>query len=290
MLKGAIVAIITPFKNGIFDKESYKKIIEFQINNGTDAIIPCGCTGEPATLSHNEQKEIIEFTLETVNKRVPVIAGTGSNSTKEALELNIFADKIGVDGVLIITPYYNKPTQNGLYQHYKTISETITTPIIIYNVPSRTGISILPETVAKLSEFKNIIGIKEASGSMDQVSQIINLCTKDFIVLSGDDSMTLPIISIGGKGVVSVASNIVPKEISQMVKYALNNEWENARQIHLNLFNLFKMLFIETNPIPVKTCLSLMNMINMEWRMPLTAPSEENKQKIQKILKSYKLI
>lgn len=290
MFKGAIVAIVTPFKNGIFDKEAYKKLIEFQISNGTDAIIPCGCTGEPATLSHDEQKEIIEFTLEIVNKRIPVIAGTGSNSTREAIELSLFADKTGADGVLIITPYYNKPTQSGLYQHYKAISEYIKTPIIIYNVPSRTGISISPETVAKLSELKNIVGIKEASGSMDQVSKIINLCPKDFVILSGDDSMTLPIMAVGGKGVVSVASNIVPKEVSQMVEYALNNEWEKAKQMHLKLFNLFKILFIETNPIPVKTCLSIMGMINMEWRLPLTMPSEENKQKIKKILTEYGLI
>ncbi|MCL5674201.1 MAG: 4-hydroxy-tetrahydrodipicolinate synthase [Candidatus Omnitrophica bacterium] len=289
MFKGAIVAIVTPFKNGIFDKEAYKKLIGFQLSNGTDAIVPCGCTGEAATLSHDEQKEIIEFTLEIVNKRVPVIAGTGSNSTREAVELSVFADKIGVEGILVITPYYNKPTQEGLYQHYKAISETIKTPVILYNVPSRTGISISPETVARLSELKNIVGIKEASGSMDQVSKIISLCPKDFVLLSGDDSMTLPIMSVGGKGVISVASNIIPGEVSQMVKHVLDNEWEKAKQIHLNFLNLFKTLFIETNPIPVKTCLSMMGMINMEWRLPLTMPSEENKQKIQKILKVYGL-
>ncbi|HPP67171.1 MAG TPA: 4-hydroxy-tetrahydrodipicolinate synthase, partial [bacterium] len=194
MFKGSMIAIVTPFKDGKFDKESYRNLIEFQILNGTDAIVPVGCTGEAATLTHDEHKQVIEFTLEVVNRRIPVIAGTGSNSTAEALQLTVFAEKSGCDGALIITPYYNKPTQNGLYNHYKEIAEHVDIPIILYNVPSRTGISILPETVAKLSEMKNIVGIKEASGSLDQVSKIISLCSDNFDVLSGDDSLTLPIM------------------------------------------------------------------------------------------------
>lgn len=291
MFKGAIVAIVTPIKNGEVDYASYEKLIEFQIKNKTSAILTCGCTGEPATLSYQEHKDLIKFTVEVVNKRVPVIAGTGSNNTKEAIELTEFAEKAGADAALLITPYYNKPTQKGLLLHYKEIAKKVSIPIILYNVPSRTGISIAPETVAELSEVKNIVGIKEASGSLDQVSKILTLIKRDdFVVLSGDDSLTLPIMAVGGKGVVSVASNIVPDKVAEMVEYALNGDYENARKIHLELFPIFKILFIETNPIPVKTALSLMGFISPEWRLPLTGPSEENYEKIKKIIKEYGLI
>ncbi|MCM8764791.1 MAG: 4-hydroxy-tetrahydrodipicolinate synthase, partial [Candidatus Omnitrophica bacterium] len=232
----------------------------------------------------------IEYTLEIVNKRLPVIAGTGSNSTSEALELTKFAYTAGCDAALIITPYYNKPMPEGLYKHYRTIAEHVDMPIILYNVPSRTGISILPETVAKLAEIKNIVGIKEASGSLDQVSKIISLCGDDFVVLSGDDSLTLAIMAVGGKGVVSVAANIIPSQVSKMVHAALSNNWNEAQRIHIKLFDMFKALFIETNPIPVKTCLYLMKKINLELRMPLTPPSEENLKKLENILKRYGLI
>ncbi|HOK80042.1 MAG TPA: 4-hydroxy-tetrahydrodipicolinate synthase [bacterium] len=290
MFTGSIVAIVTPFKNGKFDKESFRKLIEFQISNGTDGIVPVGCTGEAATLTHDEHKEVIDFTLEIVNRRVPVIAGTGSNSTAEALELTKFARDSGCNGALIITPYYNKPTPDGLYKHYKKIAEEIDIPILLYNVPSRTGISILPETVAHLAELKNIVGIKEASGSLDQVSKIISLCGENFVVLSGDDSMTLPIMAVGGKGVISVAANIMPAQVSQMVHAALSGNWSEAQKMHIKLFNMFKALFIETNPIPVKTCLSLMGKIELELRMPLTPPSEENRKKLESIIKQYGLI
>ncbi len=290
MFKGSIVAIVTPFKNGKFDKESFKKLIEFQIENGTDGIVPVGTTGESATLTHDEHKEIIEYTLEVVNKRIPVIAGTGSNSTAEALDLTKFAKKAGCDGALLITPYYNKPTQEGLYIHFKTIADEVDIPIILYNVPSRTGISILPETVAKLAEIKNIVGIKEASGSLDQVSKIISLCPEDFVVLSGDDSMTLGIMAVGGKGVISVAANIMPAEVSRMVHDALSGNWQQAQKMHIKLFNIFKTLFVETNPIPVKGCLYLMKKIQLELRMPLTPPSEETLKKLETTLKQYGLI
>ncbi|MGB9643226.1 MAG: 4-hydroxy-tetrahydrodipicolinate synthase [Candidatus Ratteibacteria bacterium] len=290
MFTGSIVAIVTPFKNGKFDKESFRKLIEFQISNGTDGIVPVGCTGEAATLTHDEHKEVIDFTLEVVNRRVPIIAGTGSNSTAEALELTKFARDAGCDGALIITPYYNKPTPDGLYKHYKKIAEEVDIPIVLYNVPSRTGISILPETVAHLAELKNIVGIKEASGSLDQVSKIISLCGENFVVLSGDDSMTLPIMAVGGKGVISVAANIMPAQVSQMVHAALSGNWSEAQKMHIKLFNMFKALFIETNPIPVKTCLYLMGKIELELRMPLTPPSEENRKKLEGIIKQYGLI
>ncbi len=291
MFKGAIVAIVTPIKNYKIDYESYKKLIDFQIKNKTNGILTAGCTGEPATLNYDEHKELIKFTVEYVDKKVPVIAGTGSNNTKEAIELTEFAEKVGADGALLITPYYNKPTQKGLYLHYKEIAKSVSIPLILYNVPSRTGVSISPEVVAELSEIKNIVGIKEASGSLDQVSKILTLVKRDdFVVLSGDDSLTLPIIAVGGKGVVSVASNIVPLDVSQMVEYALNGDFEKARKIHLKLFPIFKILFIETNPIPVKTCLSLMGMISPEWRLPLCGPSEENIENIKKTIKEYGLI
>lgn len=291
MFKGAIVAIVTPIKDDKIDYESYKKLIDFQLKNKTNGILTCGCTGEPATLSYDEHKEMIKFTVEYVNGKVPVIAGTGSNNTKEAIELSQYAEKVGADGCLLITPYYNKPTQKGLYLHYKEIAKNVSIPIILYNVPSRTGISIAPETVLELSEIKNIVGIKEASGSLDQVSKILSIVKRDdFVVLSGDDSLTLPIISVGGKGVVSVASNVVPYEVSQMVEFALNGDFENARKLHLKLFPIFKILFIETNPIPVKTILSLMGMISPEWRLPLCGPSEENLEKIKKTIKEFGLI
>ncbi|MCS7180121.1 MAG: 4-hydroxy-tetrahydrodipicolinate synthase [bacterium] len=291
MFKGAIVAIVTPIKDDKIDYKSYQKLLDFQIENKTNGILTAGCTGEPATLNYDEHKELIKFTIEYVNKRLPVIAGTGSNNTKEAIELTEYAEKVGADGALLITPYYNKPTQKGLYLHYKEVAKSVSIPIILYNVPSRTGISIAPETVAELSDIKNIVGIKEASGSLDQVSKILTLIKRDdFTVLSGDDSLTLPIMAVGGKGVVSVASNIVPLLISQMVEYALKGDYENARKLHLKLFPIFKILFIETNPIPVKTCLSLMGMINPEWRLPLCGPSEESLEKIKKTLKEFNLL
>jgi len=291
MFKGAIVAIVTPIKNDRIDYPAYEKLIEFQIKNKTKGIVTAGCTGEPATLTYEEHKDLIKFTVENVNKRIPVIAGTGSNNTREAIELTEYAEKVGADGALLITPYYNKPTQKGLYLHYKEIAKSVSIPLILYNVPSRTGISIAPETVAELSEIKNIVGIKEASGSLDQVSKILTLVKReDFVVLSGDESLTLPIMAVGGKGVISVASNIVPFEVSQMVEYALNGDFENAKKIHLKLFPIFKILFIETNPIPVKMCLSLMGMINPEWRLPLCGPGEDSIEKIKKTIKEFGLI
>ncbi len=287
---GSIVAIVTPLKDDKIDRKAYKGLIEFQIKNKTSAILVAGCTGEPATLSMEEHKDLIKNTVEIVDRRCAVIAGTGSNNTREAIELSQYAEKAGVDAVLLITPYYNKPVPRGLYLHYKQVAESISVPLILYNVPSRTGISILPETVYELSQIKNIIGIKEASGSLDQVSKIISLCSKDFTVWSGDDSLTLPIMAVGGKGVMSVAANIVPRQIAEMTGAALAGDWEKARRIHLELLPIFKVLFIETNPIPVKAALGLMKMISPEWRLPLTPPSDENMKKIKEILVRYKIL
>lgn len=290
MLNGSIVALITPMKNNSIDKEAYKKLVDFHVQNKTSAILTCGCTGEPATLTLDEHRGLIDYTVEITNKRVHVMAGTGSNNTKEAIELSQYAEKAGADSVLLITPYYNKPTQKGLYLHYKEVAQNISLPIILYNVPSRTGVSIAPETVYELSHIKNIIGVKEASGSLDQVSQIIAMCSEDFIVFSGDDSLTLPIMSVGGKGVISVVANIVPLAIAEMVEAALQNQWEKARKLHIELLPLFKILFIETNPIPVKAALAMMNMIEMEWRLPLTPPLQDNLQKIKETLMQSKVL
>lgn len=290
MIKGAIVAMVTPFKDGMVDEEALKKLIEFQIENGTDGIVPCGTTGESATLSYEEHERVIELTIETVNKRIPVIAGTGSNSTREAIALTKHAEKVGADAALLITPYYNKPTQDGLYHHFKAVSEEVSIPLILYNVPSRTGVNLLPETVARLKELKNIYGIKEATGDLRQVSQLIKLCGKDFVVLSGDDFVTLPMLAVGAKGVISVTSNIIPKDVAQMVDAFFAGDFKKSEEIHYKMWDINVAMFLETNPIPVKTALGMMGMITPELRLPLVGMSEGNKKKLQEILQKYKLI
>lgn len=288
MFKGSIVALVTPFKNGKIDEKALEELIEFQIKNGTDGILPCGCTGEAATLSMEEQKHMISLTVDLVKKRIPVIAGTGSNSTAEAIELTKYARDVGAAAALLITPYYNKPTPRGLFLHYEKVADAVDIPIVLYNVPSRTGISILPETVAELSGIKNIVAIKEASGSLNQVSEILSLC--EITVLSGDDSLTLPILSVGGAGVVSVVANIVPKRVANLVHKYQEGKIEEARKLHLNLFPLCRAMFLETNPIPVKTALGLMKLIEPELRLPLTEMSEEKKEKLKKGLENYDLV
>jgi 4-hydroxy-tetrahydrodipicolinate synthase len=288
MFKGSFVALVTPFKKGKVDEEKIGELLEFHIEKGTEGIVPCGCTGEAATLSYEEQKRTIKIVVERVNKRVPVIAGTGSNSTKEALDLTRYAKEAGADSALLITPYYNKPTPQGQYLHYKKIADEVSLPLILYNVPSRTGISMLPETVAKLSKIDNVVAIKEASGNLDQVSKILNLC--DITVLSGDDSLTLPILSVGGKGVISVVANIVPQDTVSLVSSFEEKNLEEAKEIHNRLFPLCKAMFIETNPIPIKTAMGILKMLEPEWRLPLTPMSEENIPKLRKALKNYGLI
>ena len=282
MFEGSIVAIVTPFEDGRIDERRLSELIEFHISEGTSAILPCGCTGEAATLSHKEQEYMIKLVIDMVNKRVPVIAGTGSNSTEEALALTISAKSAGADGALLITPYYNKPTPRGQYLHYEKIAKAVDIPIVLYNVPSRTGISILPKTIAELSKIDNIVAIKEASGSLDQVSAIMDLC--DIIILSGDDALTLPMMALGAKGVISVAANVVPKHMSMMVKNFMAGNLEESRKIHFNLFPLFKALFYETNPIPVKTALGMMGRISPELRLPLCEMKKENTGKLRGVL------
>ena len=290
MYQGSIVALVTPLRNGLIDEVALRELVEFQIENGTHGIVPCGCTGESATLTYEEQERVTEIVLETVNKRVPVIAGTGSNSTEEALRLTRHAKKAGADGVLMITPYYNKPTQEGLYRHYTEVASKVDVPIVLYNVPSRTGINMLPATVARLAKMDNVVAIKEASGSLEQMSHIVALCHGDFTLLSGDDSITLPLLSIGGKGVISVAANVAPRDTATLVDEFLAGNHDRAIEMHYKLLPLVEAMFYETNPIPVKTALALMGKISGELRLPLCEMSEANKERLTGVMEEYGLV
>ncbi len=285
-----MVAIVTPFRNGKIDEKGLGDLIEFQIKNGTDVLVPCGTTGESATLSHEEHHQVVEFTVRTVNRRVPVIAGAGSNSTSETLELTKYAKKAGADGVLLITPYYNKPTQEGLYQHFETVADSADIPIILYNVPGRTSVNMLPATVARLRKKKNIVGIKEASGDMKQVSEIIRLCGRDFDVISGDDFTTLPLLCLGGVGAISVTANIAPADCAALFDAFFTGKRDEALKLHYKLEPLHGPMFIETNPIPVKTALALMGKIAEEFRLPLCPMADANKEKLKNALRDYGLI
>lgn len=289
MFKGSWVALVTPFnENFEVDFDTYGKLVDFHIEHGTHGLVPCGCTGEAATLSHEEQKKCIRFVIERVAGRIPVVAGTGSNNTMEALELTRFAKEVGCDGALLITPYYNKPTQAGLLAHYQKIAKEVDIPIILYNVPSRTGVKLEAETVAELNKIPNIVAIKEAGGSVDQVSQILSLC--DITVLSGDDSLTLPMMSVGAVGVISVAANVVPTELVKMCTLALEGNYAQAREIHYRLMPLFKALFYETNPMPVKAALAQMGMIKNLLRLPLVPMSEPKFKQLEQVLRRLQLV
>lgn len=291
MFSGSITAIVTPFRNGKVDEKTFEQLIDFQIKNGSTGIVPCGTTGESATLSFEEHDRVIELAIEAVNKRIQVIAGTGSNSTEEAIMLTRHAEKVGADASLQVSPYYNRPTQKGLYLHFKAVADNVKIPIILYNIASRTGVNIEPETIAKLAQdCKNIVGVKEASGNLDQMARIKAFCPDNFVLLSGDDSLTLPVMSIGGKGIISVASNIIPKDVADMAEAYLKGNIEKARQLHYKMLPLFKALFIETNPIPLKTAMGLMGLCSDEMRLPMCPMSEENLAKLKKALKDYGLI
>jgi 4-hydroxy-tetrahydrodipicolinate synthase len=290
MFKGSIVAIVTPFKKGKVDEKALGDLIEWHIKEGTDAIVPCGTTGESATLDYKEHDRVIEFTIKKVKGRVPVVAGTGANSTAETIMITKHAKKAGADGVLLVSPYYNKPTQEGLYRHYKAVAEAVKIPIVLYNVPGRTAVNILPATVARLAEIKNIVAIKEATGDMKQVSEVIRLCGDRITVLSGDDFTTLPLMALGGKGVISVAANVMPKLVSQMCSLWEQGRFDEARKIHFMLEPLNASMFIETNPIPVKTALAMMGKIQEEFRLPLCEMAQANKEKLRNVLKGYKLV
>jgi 4-hydroxy-tetrahydrodipicolinate synthase len=290
MFRGSIVAIVTPFRNGAVDEEKLRGLVEFQIANGTDAIVPCGTTGEASTLDYDEHYRVIEIVVQQANKRVPVIAGTGSNSTAEAIEITARAREIGADGALLVTPYYNKPSQEGLYRHFKAVAEAVALPQILYNVPGRTSVNLFPETVARLADIPNIVGIKEASGSLQQASEILALCGDKLDVLSGDDFITLPMMACGARGVISVVANIMPKEVAALIDAFLAGKMEEARQWHLKLLRIANAMFIETNPVPVKTAVALMGMATDEVRLPLAPLSEASRTKLTDIMKEYGLI
>jgi len=290
MFKGSIVAIITPFKDGKIDEETYRELIEFQIENGTNAIVPCGTTGESATLSMEEHSRVIDIAIKAVNKRVPVIAGTGGNNTTEAIELTKHAKSAGADASLQVTPYYNKPTQEGLYQHFKAIANAVPLPQVLYNVPGRTSVNMLPETVARLAEMPEVVAVKEASANLGQMAEIVNLAGEKITLLSGDDNVTLPVLAIGGKGVISVVANIVPKDTADMVNAWEEGNIERAKELFYKLFPLCQAMFYETNPIPVKTSLVLMGKVQDELRLPLTPMASVNLERLKKALKDYGLI
>jgi len=292
MFKGSLVAMITPFtESGEVDEKGIKELVEFHIKNGTNGIVPCGTTGESPTLSHEEHKKVVDITMEAVAGRIPVIAGTRSNSTREAFDLTSHAKKAGADAALVVVPYYNRPTQKGLYLHYKKLAEEIDIPIIVYNVPSRTGTNLLPETLAKLAQLKNIAAVKEASGNLDQMTQIVELCGDNIVLLSGDDKLLLPVLSIGGKGVISVVANIIPRDVSDMVREFEEGNYQKSKEIFLSkVYPLSNAMFYETNPIPVKTSARLMGLPSGDLRSPLCSMNEDNLTKLKSDLVKFGLL
>jgi len=288
MYQGSYVAIITPFKDDSLDETGLKKNLRFLIKNGSNGIVACATTGESPSLSDDEYERVINICLEESGDKIPVIAGAGTNSTVKTIKMVQKAQKLGANGLLIVTPYYNKPTQQGLYQHYKAISNEANLPIIIYNVPGRTGVNILPQTVARLvRDCKNIVAIKEASGNLDQVSELVSLLGNDCDILSGDDSLTLPMLAIGAKGVISVIANIFPKDVAEMCNLFFKGRIDEAKKLHLKIFPVVKALFIETNPIPVKKAMELMGFAAGNPRLPLVQISEENIAILRKRLMEY---
>jgi 4-hydroxy-tetrahydrodipicolinate synthase len=290
MFAGSMVALVTPFRDGKIDWQSLEALVDFHITNGTNGIVPCGTTGESATVSHQEHDEVIKTVVKAVNKRVPVIAGTGSNSTNEAVHLTREAEESGADGALMISPYYNRPTQEGIYQHYKKVADSVGIPIIVYNIPGRTGSKIEPETLARLSEIKNVAGVKEATGSVDQAIDVIRLCGDRLAVYSGEDSLTFSLMALGGKGVISTVANIVPREMSRLTEACLKGNWEKGRDLQLKLIPLIRAVFFETNPIPIKTALALMGRCTGDLRLPLTPMSEGALKKLKQTMTGFGLL
>jgi 4-hydroxy-tetrahydrodipicolinate synthase len=290
MFKGAFTAIVTPFKNGRLDEEAYRELIEFQVKGGIHGIVPCGTTGESPTLSHAEHKRVVEVCIEQVKKRVPVIAGSGSNNTAEAVDLTLHAQNAGADAALMITPYYNKPTQEGLYQHYKTVASQTKIPIVVYNVPGRTSLNLLPETMGRLADLHNIVGLKDATGDLKQGSKTLELCGDKITVLSGDDFTTFPLLCVGGMGVISVVSNVVPGDMAEMCSAFFAGNLDRARELHYKMWPLTEAMFYETNPVPVKTALKMMGKITGEVRQPLCPLSTANEDKLRRVMQKYGLI
>jgi 4-hydroxy-tetrahydrodipicolinate synthase len=289
--QGSFVAMVTPFRNGAVDEAKLRELVEFHITNGTDGLIPCGTTGESPSLNHDEHRRVVEVVIEAAQGRIRVVAGTGSNSTTEAISLTKHAERAGAAGALVVNPYYNKPTQEGLYRHFRAVAESVAIPILVYNIQSRTAVNVETDTLARLvRDAKNVVGVKEASGSLDQMSQVIQACGPDFSVLSGDDNITLPLLAIGGSGVVSVIANILPRETADLVHAALDGDWKRARDLHYRLFPLARAAFLETNPIPIKEAMAMAGMIEPEFRLPMCRMGDANREKLRAILKTYALV
>lgn len=284
MFSGTFTALVTPFRNGEVDVEALEGMVEFQIQHGVSGLVPCGTTGETPAMSEEEDRVVVETVVRVTNGRVPIIAGTGSNSTDMAIKYTKMAQEVGADGSLQVAPYYNKPTQEGLFRHFATIAESTELPLVLYNIPGRTGVTISAETIARLAEIPNIVGVKDSTLSMNMIADVISLCGEEFDVLSGDDPMTLPLIALGGRGVISVASNVAPGAVSDMVNALLEGDWQRGRELHYELLPLFRALFIETNPIPVKTAASLLGLCSDEMRLPLVPMEGENLRVLQETL------
>jgi 4-hydroxy-tetrahydrodipicolinate synthase len=283
--QGSLVAMVTPFRDGQVDEATLRELVDFHVAHGTDGLVPCGTTGESPTLTHEEHKRVVEIVVQQARGRLPVVAGTGSNSTAEAIELTRHAAEAGAAGALLVTPYYNKPTQQGLYEHFRAIARAVPDlPLIVYNIQGRTAVNVETETLARLAQIPNIVGVKEASGSLDQMTAVILACGPDFTVLSGDDNLTLPLMSVGGRGVISVVGNFLAREVSDVTHAALEGDWKRARDLHLKLFPVCKAMFIETNPIPVKEAMAMLGMIRAEWRLPMCAMTPANREKLRQAL------
>jgi 4-hydroxy-tetrahydrodipicolinate synthase len=291
MFQGSIVALVTPFRNGKVDEAKLRELVDIHVAQGTDGIVPCGTTGESPTLSHDEHKRVVEVVIDAARGRLPIIAGTGSNATSEAIDLTAHAKKAGAAAALVVNPYYNRPTQEGLYRHFRAVAEAVDIPIIVYNIAGRTAVNVETDTMARLvRDCPSIVGVKEASGSLDQMTQVILACGPDFSVLSGDDNITLPLLAIGGSGVVSVIANIVPRETADLVHAALDGDWKRARDLHYRLFPLARAAFIETNPIPIKEAMAMAGMLEPEFRLPMCRMGDANREKLRAILKTYSLV
>lgn len=290
MFQGVLTALITPFRDGKVDERALSEYVEWQIDAGIDGLVPCGSSGESATMSHAEHRRVVEIVVAAAAGRVPVVAGTGSNNTREAIELTRHAKEAGADGALLISPYYNKPTQEGIIAHYEAVANETQFPLLVYNIEGRTGSNLLPATIARLAQHQQIVGIKEASGDLDQVAHIIASCPDDFSVLSGDDALTVPMLAIGGHGVICTTSNIAPRPMIELVHAYRSGDIARARELHYRMLPLFDALFCETNPIPVKAAVALMGKIDAEIRLPLTPLSDAHRERLQSVMKDVGLL
>ena len=290
MFEGVLTALVTPFRDGAIDEAALRNLVDLQIEAGVDDLVPCGSSGEAATLSHAEHRRAVEIVVQAARGRVPIVAGTGSNSTREAIELTQHAKAAGADGALLISPYYNKPTQEGIFLHYAEVARATSFPLLAYNIPGRTASNILPATIARMADVPQIVGVKEASGDVGQIAEVIARCPEDFAVLAGDDAMTLPLLALGGRGVIATTANVAPSAMVQMIRAFRAGDVVEARRIHFRLLPLFQVLFCETNPIPVKAALAFMGLCGPEIRLPLTPLSEPHRERLQVVLKELGLL